>query len=444
MTRSHDTRGYGAVWRLHFIAGLLVLPILMLMAATGGAYLFREEIDAAVYGEILEAPAAPAITPSQWLQVAETATGGEATRITVPQAGRSAEVLLRLPSGEQTRLHLDPGSGTVLGETPPDGSMDWVKDLHSLTLLGPQANLLAELAAGWAIVLVATGAVLWWPSRARLPPAGQRGVLRRVHGWTGGFAGLVILFLALTGMPWSALWGQTVREWTNAAGWGRPAAPAAAGAWGGGPKAAGHGDHGGPALPWTLQTTTLDHGGQAHLLDRAQVLDRVAATASEAGLPKPFSIALSKDPALAWSASHMGRQAEDMRTLYIAPDGQVSADIAYGDFGPAAQVIEWGVATHQGRQYGELNRWLMLAGCVAIWVLALSGLAMWWLRRPRGRIGIPPRPTSPRTYLVLALVVIPLALIFPLVGGSLMFAIALDLVLQRLAPRPAVQPGAQP
>ena len=444
MTRSHDTLGYGAVWRLHFIAGLLVLPILMLMAATGGAYLFREQIDAAVYGEILEAPAAPAITPSQWLQVAETATGGEATRITVPQAGRSAEILLRLPSGEQTRLHLDPGSGTVLGETPPDGSMDWVKDLHSLTLFGPQANLLAELAAGWAIVLVATGAVLWWPSRARLPLAGQRGVLRRVHGWTGGFAGLVILFLALTGMPWSALWGQTVREWTNAAGWGRPAAPAAAGAWGGGPKAAGHGDHGGPALPWTLQTTTLDHGGQAHLLDRAQVLDRVAATASEAGLPKPFSIALSKDPALAWSASHMGRQAEDMRTLYIAPDGQVSADIAYGDFGPAAQVIEWGVATHQGRQYGELNRWLMLAGCVAIWVLALSGLAMWWLRRPRGRIGIPPRPTSPRTYLVLALVVTPLALIFPLVGGSLMFAIALDLLLQRLAPRLAVQPGAQP
>ena len=444
MTRSHDTRGYGAVWRLHFIAGLLVLPILMLMAATGGAYLFREEIDAAVYGEILEAPAAPAVTPSKWLQVAETATGGEATRITVPKAGRSAEVILRLPSGEQTRLHLDPGSGTVLGETPPNGSMDWVKDLHSLTLLGPQANLLAELAAGWAIVLVATGAVLWWPSRSRQHPAGQRGVLRRVHGWTGGFAGLVILFLALTGMPWSALWGQTVREWTNAAGWGRPAAPAAAGAWGGGPKSAGHGDHGGPAMPWTLQTTTLDHGGQAHLLDRAQVLDRVAATASKEGLPTPFSIALSKDPDLAWSASHMGRQAEDMRTLYIAPDGQVSADIAYGDFGPAAQVIEWGVATHQGRQYGEVNRWLMLAGCVAIWVLALSGLAMWWLRRPRGRIGIPPRPTSPRTYLVLALVVIPLALIFPLVGGSLMFAIALDLVLQRLAPRPAVQPGAQP
>ncbi|MCG9916278.1 MAG: PepSY domain-containing protein [Phenylobacterium sp.] len=444
MTRSHDIRGYGAVWRLHFIAGLLVLPFLMLMAATGGAYLFREEIDAAVYGDVLKAPPSETITPSAWLSAAETATGGEATRVTVPQAGRSAEVILRLPSGDQTRLHLDPGSGTVLGQTPPDGSMDWVKDLHSLTLLGPQANLLAELAAGWAIVLVVTGAVLWWPSRSRQSPAGQRGLLRRLHGWTGSFAGLVILFLALTGMPWSALWGKTVREWTNAAGWGRPAAPAAAGAWGGGPKAAGHGDHGGPALPWTLQTTTLDHGGQAHILDRAQVLDRVAATASEAGLPKPFSIALSKDPDLAWSASHMGRQAEDMRTLYIAPDGQVSADIAYGDFGPAAQVIEWGVATHQGRQYGEFNRWLMLAGCVAIWVLALSGLAMWWLRRPRGRLGIPPRTTSPRRHLVLVLVVTPFALIFPLVGGSLMFAVAVDFAFQRLAPRLAVQTGAQP
>ena len=40
---------YRAVWRWHFYAGLLVLPVLCLMALTGGLYLFKDEIDAAVY-----------------------------------------------------------------------------------------------------------------------------------------------------------------------------------------------------------------------------------------------------------------------------------------------------------------------------------------------------------------------------------------------------------
>ncbi|MDO8410424.1 MAG: PepSY domain-containing protein [Phenylobacterium sp.] len=440
MSARPDFRGYGAVWRLHFIAGLLVLPLLMLMAATGGAYLFKDEIDSAIYGDVLRAPPAADIQPSRWLAAAEAATGGVVTRITVPADGRSAEALVRRPVGDLARLHLDPASAAVLGETPPDGAMAWVKDLHSLTLLGPQANLLPELAAGWAIVLVATGAILWWPRRSQRLAPGSRTLWRRVHGWTGSFAGLVIVFLALTGMPWSAVWGQQARALTNAAGWGRPAAPPAAGAWAPGP-AAGHAAHG--AAPWALQGEHLIHSSAPVPVDRAATLDAAVQTALAQDLPRPFTIALSDDPALAWSVTHMAAKAEDQRTLYIDPTGKVVADIGYGDFGPAAQAIEWGVATHQGRQYGPLNRGIMLAGCVAIWILALSGLAMWWIRRPRGRLGVPPRPLSRRRYILLAAVVTPLALLFPLVGASLIVGMAIDLILQRLTTRPAVpSPGA--
>ena len=40
---------YRAVWRWHFIAGLLVLPFLVMMAITGGAYLFKPELDHLIY-----------------------------------------------------------------------------------------------------------------------------------------------------------------------------------------------------------------------------------------------------------------------------------------------------------------------------------------------------------------------------------------------------------
>ncbi|MDP1619024.1 PepSY domain-containing protein, partial [Phenylobacterium sp.] len=215
-----------------------------------------------------------------------------------------------------------------------------------------------------------------------------------------------------------------------------------AGAWTPGPAAA-HAAHG--AAPWALQGEHLGHAASPAPVDRAATLDAAVRTALAHGLPRPFSVALSDDPALAWSVTHMAAKAEQQRTLYIDPTGQVVADIGYGDFAPAAQAIEWGVATHQGRQYGPLNRWIMLAGCVSIWILAISGLAMWWIRRPKGRIGVPPRPVGRRRYMVLAAVVTPLARIFPLVGASLILAVAIDLILQRLTLRPAApSSGARP
>ena len=48
---------------------------------------------------------------------------------------------------------------------------------------------------------------------------------RDLHAVTGIFAGGVIVFLAVTGMPWSAFWGKEVRQITTQAGWGRPKPP---------------------------------------------------------------------------------------------------------------------------------------------------------------------------------------------------------------------------
>ncbi|MBV9509587.1 MAG: PepSY domain-containing protein [Caulobacteraceae bacterium] len=49
---------YAAVWRWHFIAGLLVLPVLVMMAITGGAYLFQPELDHLAYHRLEDVPSA--------------------------------------------------------------------------------------------------------------------------------------------------------------------------------------------------------------------------------------------------------------------------------------------------------------------------------------------------------------------------------------------------
>jgi uncharacterized iron-regulated membrane protein len=68
---------------------------------------------------------------------------------------------------------------------------------------------------------------------------------------------------------------------------------------------------------------------------------------------------------------------------------------------------------------------------------------MWWKRRPKGRLGAPAAPEDKRVYAWLAAVVIPLAVVYPLVGASLIVVLGTDLAVRaavrRLRPQGAVR-----
>lgn len=434
---------YRAFWRWHFYAGLLVMPILMLMAFTGGLYLFKDEIDGLVYRPLLVVPPAATSTPPQaWADAATRAVPGRLVQLVAPaEATRSAKLVIETVNGSSRAVYVDPHNARLLGSMSDGGVMQVITRIHSLDVAGPVFNVLIEVVAGWAIVMVATGVVLWWPRgqaggvvSIRAGPA-RRVFWRDLHAVTGVFAGGVIVFLAVTGMPWSAVWGQQVRKLTTDAGWGRPEAPASAAAW-------SHGPSHKPAtlaVPWALQETDIHahhHEGMGLSLDEA------VAGIDAAGLPRPYALSLPSDPGKAWSASYMPDRVEKMRTLYLdGGDGRVIADIGYGRFGPAAKAIEWGISVHQGQQFGLLNKLVMLSGCLTIWLLGVSALVMWWKRRPKGRLAAPPRPVGRRGYAALAAVVVPLAILYPLVGASLIAVLTLDLVIRRIASavRPALE-----
>ncbi len=423
-----------AFWRWHFYAGLVVMPVLMLMALTGGLYLFKDEIEGLVYRPLLVTPPAAASTPPRaWADAARLAVPGRLVQLSPPaDATQSARLVIETPQGARRAVYVDPAGASVLGSTPDGGLMQTIKRLHSLDLAGPIFNLLIEVVAGWAIVMVATGVVLWWP-RGRAGPLKVRGdpaqrvFWRDLHALVGLFAGGIILFLAVTGMPWSAVWGKQVRGMINEAGLGRPDPPAgAAAAWSHGPS---H-PSGSADAPWALRDAEMrtHHRGQGLSLDGA------VARVDAAGLPRPYLLTLPNGPGGTWSAAHMPDRVQGMRTLYLdGTDGRVVADIGYGQFGAGAKAVEWVIAVHQGRQFGSANRLVMLAGCVAIWLLGTSALVMWWKRRPKGRFAAPAGPANPRAYAALGAVVLPIAILYPLVGASLAVVLALDLIVRRIA-----------
>ena len=424
---------YRAVWRWHFYAGLFVLPVLMLMALTGALYLFKAEIETAAYGRMAQvAPRDQWTSPDRWLASAGTVAPGQTVSVLVPeQADRAVQVKMRTADGERT-VFVDPYDARALGSIGGDGVMGVVKALHSLTLLGKPFNILIEIVAGWAVILVATGVFLWWP-RGRnvavaLPRAGdpsRRPFWRDLHAITGLYAGVVIVFLAVTGMPWSAVWGERFSTVVRESGVGRPPAPPAASPW------AHAGPHDKPqGTGWTMEHAVLHAPGHGEAR-----LSTVVATVTDAGMARPYLISVPTDPTLAWTIAGVVEQAEGARSLYVdGRTGALKADIRWDQFGVGAKAFEWGIAVHQGHQYGWTNRLIMLSGCIAIWLLGISGLMMWWKRRPRnGGLGAPPAPPGPRARAAVLGIVLPLAIFYPLTGLSLLAAIALDRIVSAIA-----------
>jgi uncharacterized iron-regulated membrane protein len=458
MSTSNESSGvsalYRAVWHWHFIAGLLVIPFLVLLAVTGAVYLFSPELDHLVYRTWDTFPPGNGASPSMLIERVEHETGGQVLQFSrAERSDRAIRMTVYVPPSGTRTAFVDPRDGHVVGTVRYGGVMQVVRKVHSLQYFGPVASWLVEAAAGWAIVLVGTGVYLWWP-RGRggaLPVRGtprERVFWRDTHAVVGIFAGMIGVFLAVTGMPWSDVWGGKVQEWATSAGLNRPDPPAeVVPDWlleNFTPQSApaGHQHHHGgeikPALPWALEKAPAPESHATH--NRATIdVDAAVAAFDRAALPKPYSVALPQGPRGAFVGTHMPDKIEDVRVIYIDRyDGRVLDDVGYARFGPAAQAIEWGIAVHQGQQFGPINRYLMLAGCIAIVVLAVSAVTMWWKRRPKGSLGLPPPPMHKHAFRGLLAIVIPLAIFYPLVGATLIIALLVDAALRVLQRRRGV------
>ena len=417
---------YRAFWRWHFYAGLIVLPFLAWLAVTGGLYLFKPELERLVYHDwiVLDQSAQPQSVGGMIGEV-ERQTSGKVTQIEMPSA-RTESWRMRVEVGDSTRTaFVDPGTGRVLGTASEGGVMKTIRDLHSLVITGVIGNALIEIAAGWAIVLVVTGFVLWWPREgqpaiALRGPARSRRFWRDLHASTGAIVGLVILFLAVTGMPWSVFWGANVPGFVASSGLGRPRAP--------GPQPWEHGKHKAAeaqrqALPWALQSAPKPHG-EGHGDIGADAALRIAASR---GLSPPYTLALPMEQSQPYSVSKTVKRAQDAHAVYIeASTGRVLQDVGYAQFGNGAKLIEWGIATHQGQEYGPANRWVMLAGCIGILLLVISAPVLWWKRRVNGSLARPPRRQNPGAGKAATMTAVVLGALYPLTGATILLVMLID------------------
>ena len=439
---------YRAVWRGHLIAGLIVLPFLAMLALTGGAYLFKTELDHFIYRGMQDVPVrTTAFAPaSEIVRQTEAALDGRVLQWVPPvQRDRAAKLMVRVASGEVVTAFADPYDGHLTGSTPYGGFMQVLRKVHSLQMFGFWASCLIEISAGWAIALVGTGLFLWWPRGQRkggvVSVRGtpkQRVFWRDLHAVTGMFSAAVILFLAATGMPWSMFWGDHVQQWATTANLNEPEPPAHVtpdwlmSATMPNMPHTPHTQDGAakPEVPWAMEKMEMPMSHPAAAM-APMGIDRAVLLFQRLGVDSTASISLPDGPEGPFVASWRPDRVEDTRIVYLDQySGKVLGDVGFKDYGPVGKAIEWGIAVHQGQEYGEANRYLMLAGCVAIVLLAFSSITMWWKRRPKGSWGLPPAAAEPRAMAWLLGTLAFIGVLLPMVGATLLVAILVDRIVR--------------
>ena len=429
---------YRAIWRWHFYAGLIAVPFLILLAVTGSLYLFRDEIDDTVfaYRNVVEAEATAPLAPSVLVANAIAAVPGASLKVFRDPGGPTASARVTLETKEgPTYAFVDPYSGKVLGTVAKsDEFNEVVRKLHSLEYVGSYANRVIEAMAGFAIILVVSGLYLWWPRRQSGGVVTIRGTPKKrvfwrdTHAVTGAFAGILIAFLALSGLPWSFFWGGTLTKIATATGTGYPAA-----LWDNVPVSGEHADHAMDHTSWTMEASPMPMSSMMPM--DPITLDRAVEIARGLGIAPRFEVTAPADASGVYTAAVFPDDLAAVRTIHLDQfSGAPLVDVGYADYGSLSKLTELGINIHMGQEFGLANQLLMLATCLAIILSSVAAVMMWLKRRPSGRLGVPPNPASRGVYGALWAMAVVFGILLPLSGLLILAMLAVDLLLIRNVP----------
>ena len=218
-SRARSWPDYAAIWRWHFYAGLFCIPFVIWLSLTGSIYLFRPDIEALLdrpYENLQIKGERP--QPSTEVETAVAAVKGSHFAHYEPPATATGAAQIVVASGDKLwRVYVDPRSLKPMKILRDDlRPMEVVGKLHGALLMGTTGSVIVEIAASWAIVLILTGLFLWFPRNRKgfagvlYPRLSNRGRLfwRDLHAVTGLWVSGIMLFMLVSGLPWSVAWGN--------------------------------------------------------------------------------------------------------------------------------------------------------------------------------------------------------------------------------------------
>ena len=443
---------FRAFWRWHFYASFVVIPVFTVLAVTGLIYLLRFQVEPLLHPDLMraEAPAGqqlPYVLSDQLDLVRDAYPDDE---VGLVREGRDPDdataFAVTQEDGTTVDVFVDPWRGEVLGELDPDTTLSgYAIRLHADLMAGVFGDRLIEVAVCWALVMALAGYYLFFAgrrARARRRAKGAPGSrLRSRHAVVGSVAGVGLLAMVVTGLPWTGFWGAQVQDIATARGtslWSL--------------------DHGAQSRPGSRLDESLPHSHAVREVPWAQgatevpssepggssavpvaTVDTAVVVAEREGLSHPMTIALpSGDDGVFSVIGDAFVDPSRERTVHVDQySGQVRSQYGFADYPLAAKVVAQGIGFHEGRSLGPVSFWSALAFCVAVLFMCVTGPLMWWRRRPSrsGSVGAPRGRMPVRATWWLAAALVVLGVVLPLFGLTLVLVLLLDRLVLRRVPR---------
>ncbi|WP_432077182.1 PepSY-associated TM helix domain-containing protein [Streptomyces wuyuanensis] len=378
------------VLRLHFYAGLLIAPLLLVAATSGLLYALSFQAEKIVYSHELTTDVGERKVPLDSQVAAARKAHPEGTVTAVwPSAedGATTRVLMSSPEveeGKSLAVFVDPYTAEIRGELLSYGGSGalplrtWISELHRNLHLGDLGRNYSELAASWLWVVALGGLLLWIgrkraSKRALLVPERRAKGRRRTLSWHGSVglwavAGLVLL--SATGLTWSKYTGENIGAVRDQLGGATPVVSATLdGAAPGGGGHEGHGDGG--------------HGGAHKGADIG--VDNAVAAAAGVGVEGRISVVLPAE-----GSGYVVKETDatfpvHLDSVAIDPaDARIMDELRFADYPLLAKLTRFGIDAHMGVLFGLVNQLVLAALMVALIMLIVWGYRMWWQRRPTG------------------------------------------------------------
>lgn len=389
------------LWRWHVMAGLFVLPFIVLLATTGAIYLFKDQYRASIEAPMLATSEGAPLPLAQQFDMANMFSRNPLTHIEITDGQATHFFNGRFSPNES--VYVDPATGGVTGQyVRSDDIMETIRTLHGELLLGDYGTKVVELVASWLVVLIITGMIVFWPRKQPLwhllrirVSKGKRMLMRDMHSVFGFWMSAFLLVIIAGGLPWTDLFGanfQKLKDMTHS---------------------------GYPATWFSSRSLNSTISGEA------LTLDEMVAVAREQNLPGSVYLALPTTSDGVFSVSNRANLSDQQVMHFDQYSGERLVHHTWDEVGALSAGQQVVMRLHQGEFFGLANWLVALITCIALVGLCLAAIASYLLRKPAGKWGLPKPPAAFKVGYGTIIVIVLLGLLLPAFGiSALLIAIA--------------------
>jgi uncharacterized iron-regulated membrane protein len=436
--RAASRKFYQLIIRWHFFCGLLFIPLIIVISISGCIYLFEDEYEDFMYQDLLfvnpgekKLPASALLSKAK-LVVPEMRA---ASFKSYPQAERSTEIIFRakamnhdkpmktsmewagdgpekvrmVMNRERTSVFINPYSGEVLGSMKSsERLMAFMKDLHGNLLTGKVGTKLVELTSCWVMMLMTTGLIMWWP-RGKTGVMGtliprfktnKRLFWRDLHAVPAFYFSFFIIFLVISGLPWTDVWGDAFHKVQRDLKMSAPA-----------------GFH-------SRELNSKYFQGAQPIS-----IDQVIEEAKSRGYQGELNVKIPRNIRDTYAIQRNSDDPAERPSMHFDQyTGKVLAASDWGKVPLLAKSVSYGIKLHRGEYFGVWNLVLVLVTTLVLIFMAVSGIVLWLQRRPKGKLGAPKYPKDYKQPRWVIGTTIGFSVFMPLLGASLVAFIIGDWV----------------